>query len=68
MTTFRTFDRTLALRCKRALGDGSKITVSYEAPTGWNQLSGIVRSVSRLNLRPFKPCWEITIAVPESDK
>ena len=68
MTTFRTFDRTLALRCKRALGDGTKIIVSYEAPTGWNRLSGIVRSVLKLNGQPFKPCWEITITEPESDR
>jgi hypothetical protein len=68
MTTFRTFDRTVALRCKLALGDGSKITVSYEASTGWNQVSGTVHSVLKLNALPFKPCWEITITDSESDR
>jgi hypothetical protein len=68
MTTFRTFDRTVALRCKLALKDGSKITVSYEASNGWNQVSGTVHSVLKLNVPSFKPCWDITITDPESDR
>jgi len=67
MTTFRTFDRTLALRCKHALGKGTEVTVSYETLTGWHRLSGIVRSVFKLPGQPFKPCWEITMAESESD-
>jgi hypothetical protein len=61
MTTFRTRDRTLALRCKRALVDGIKITVNYETTNGWSRLTGMVRSVHRINPRPLKVCWEITI-------
>ena len=61
MTTFQTLDRTLALRCKRALDDGNKITINYGTPNGWNRVTGMVSSVRRLNPRPLKACWEITI-------
>ncbi len=61
MTTFRTRDRTLALRCKRALVDGIKITVNYETSTGWSRVTGMVHSVHRINPRPLKVCWDIII-------
>jgi hypothetical protein len=61
MTTIQTRDRTLALRCKRACAEGSKITVSYEDSGGWNRLTGMVQSVRPLKARRFKPLWEITI-------
>jgi hypothetical protein len=61
MTTIQTRDRTLALRCKRACAEGSKITVSYEDSGGWNRLTGMVQSVRPLKVKRFKPLWEITI-------
>jgi hypothetical protein len=64
MTTFQTLDRTLALRCKRALNDENKITVNYEAVSGWTRLTGVVRSVRRINPSPLKVYREITIVDP----
>jgi hypothetical protein len=62
MATIRTLDRTLALRCKRACAEGSKITVSYGTSSGWNRFTGIVQSVRALKADRFRPVWEITIA------
>ena len=64
MTTFQTLYRTLALRCKRALDDENKITVNYETIGGWTRLTGVVRSVRRINPSPLKVYWEITIVDP----
>jgi hypothetical protein len=61
MPIFQTYDRTLALRCKRARNDEALITVNYETPGGWNRVTGMVRLVRTLKERPFKPFWEITI-------
>jgi hypothetical protein len=65
MTTIQTFDRTLALRCKRACAEGARITVSYESSGGWNRLTGVVQSVRPLKTQRFKPAWEITIIEQE---
>ena len=65
MTTIQTFDRTLALRCKRACAEGTRITVSYESSGGWNRLTGVVQSVRPLKTQRFKPVWEITIVERE---
>ena len=67
MTTFQTLDRTLALRCKRALNDENKITVNYETTGGWTRLTGVVRSVRRLNPSPLRVSWEITIVDPREN-
>jgi hypothetical protein len=61
MTTIRTLDRTLALRCKRACAKRNEITVSYETSGGWNRLTGKVHSVRALKTTRFKPLWEIVI-------
>jgi hypothetical protein len=61
MTTIQTFDRTLALRCKRACAEGRRITVTYESSGGWNRLTGMVQSVRPLKARRFRPLWEIAI-------
>jgi hypothetical protein len=65
MATIQTFDRTLALRCKRACAEGKNITVSYESSGGWNRLTGVVQSVRPLKTQRFKPVWEITIVERE---
>jgi hypothetical protein len=62
MTTIRTPDRTLALRCKRACAEGRKITISYGTSNSWNRLTGMVQSVRALKADRFRPVWEITIA------
>jgi len=67
MTTFQTLDRTLALRCKRALNDENKITVNYETKGGWTRLTGVVRSVRRFNPSPLRVSWEITIIDPQEN-
>jgi hypothetical protein len=65
MTTIQTFDRTLALSCKRACAEGKSITVCYESSGGWNRLTGTVQSVRPLKTKRFKPVWEITIVERE---
>jgi len=66
MTTIRTHDRALVLRCKRACLIGAKITVNYETHGGWNRVTGMVQSVRAQKAHRFKPLWEITIAAEVS--
>jgi hypothetical protein len=65
VTTIRTLDRALALRCKLARDSGQKITVNYETLGGWNRVTGVVRSVRTIKARPLKPFWEIVIDEPQ---